>query len=149
MPAETFAPDELAERFVRLAKLTGRSTAIGTRDAEAGVILRVLEYGSLVGQRPWPQPGLRTTRATDPETGREVVVSVQAPQGFIRVQAADFARLLIEQLGRPINWLHPEAVQALLDTAVHTAAAQALERLAAQLPEATGRLKHSLAILDE
>ncbi|MCL6480312.1 MAG: hypothetical protein K6U02_01160 [Firmicutes bacterium] len=149
MPAEIFSPDDLAERFARLATLTGRSIALGTRDAEAGILLRVLEYGSLVGHRPWPQPGRRTTRAIDPETGREVVVSAQAPQGFVRVQAADFARLLVEQLGRPTNWFHPEAVQALLDTAVHTAATEALERLAARLPEATGRLQNSLAILGE
>ncbi|MCL6566111.1 MAG: hypothetical protein K6U09_06780 [Acidobacteriia bacterium] len=149
MSRETVALAGLAELFARLAELNGSSAALGTRDPEAGVILRVLEYGSPAGLRPWPQPGPRTTRAIDPETGQEVVVSAQAPQGFVRVQAADFARLLIEQLGRPTDWLRPEAVQAHLDQAISTAAGQALERLAAHLPDATGRLQGSLAVLDE
>lgn len=149
MSPETVPLTDLAEIFARLAELGGRSAAIGTRDPVAGIILRVLEYGSLIGHRPWPQPGPRTTRAIDPETGNEVIVSVQAPQGFVRVQAADFARLLSEQLASPTNWLRPEDVQARLDEAVSTAAEQALERLATRLPDATGRLKNSLAILEE
>lgn len=149
MSRETIPLAGLAELFARLAELNGRSAAIGTRDPEAGIILRVLEYGSLIGHRPWPQPGPRTTRAIDPETGNEVVVSAQAPQGFVRVQAADFARLLSEQLGRPTNWLRPEAVQARLDEAVSNAAEQTLERLATRLLNASGRLQSSLAILDE
>jgi hypothetical protein len=149
MAQEALSLEQLQDRFGKLAELPGQGTAIGTRDAEAGLILRVLEFGSMAGQRPWPRPGPRTVAAVDPETGAEVIVTAQAPQGFIRVQTRTFAEWLQKELQRPANWLDFGAVHALVQSAVKTAATAALERLKNAVPGASGTLPESLIILDE
>lgn len=140
--------EQLQDRFGSLAELLGQSASIGTRDAQASVILRVLEFGSIAGQRPWPSPGRRTVLAVDPDTGAEVVVTAQAPQGFIRVQAHTFAELLQKELRRLADWLDPGEVRALLQSAVKTAATVALEQIKSSVPEASGKLRESLFVLD-
>ncbi len=149
MPQEKLSLVQFERRLSRLAILPGQSAMIGTRDPEAGVILRVLEFGSITGQAPWPHPGPHTILALDPDTGAQVVVSARAPQGFIRIQAHEFAELLRRGLRGSANWLRAEEVDELLQTTVKRAADAALERLKSSLPSGSNRLPASLTVLDD
>jgi hypothetical protein len=149
MPTRAFTFEDLQQRFEELSGVPPRSIRIGVTDPEVARYARVLEYGSVVGQRPWPHPGARTVLAIDPETGAQVVVSAQAPQGFIRVQARAFADLLRQHLARSTDWLEAAQVSSLARDAVRDAGAAALERLRAAAPERSGRLRENLEILAE
>jgi len=144
MPETPLTLDEFESVLDELAGMEGASAAIGTSDEEAGRIARVLEYGSVFGEKPWPAPGPRTTLAVDPETGDEVVVSTQAPQGFIRVQAPVMVNLLRDALARPADWLDAAAAQQQIAEAVREAADAALAEIRAAVPRDSGRLADSL-----
>lgn len=137
---------ELLARFQSAAAVAGASAALGTDDVETGAYARVLEYGSITGKQPWPRPGARTVLAVDPETGAQVVVSAQAPAGYIRVRAPHFAALLGERLPGAVDWLDGAAIEQQIRAAVRTAAAEALQQLRAAAPVASGRLRESLVM---
>lgn len=147
MPTRPLTFDELQQRFEQMTNVQAQSLAIGVTDAEVAQYARVLEFGSVVGRRPWPSPGERTVLAVDPETGAQVVVSARAAQGFVRVQAAAFAERLRGGLAAPANWLDSEQVSALVAQTVRQASQAALERLRTAAPETSGRLAQSLEIL--
>lgn len=148
MPAHRFTLGELHQRFESMASVAGARAAIGIRDPEVAAYARALEYGSLSGQRPWPAPGPRTTLAVDPETGARVVLSAQAPQGFVRVQAAAFADVISHALKAPTDWLNAGAAQSCIASAVQLAAQDALQGLREVVPKDSRRLAESLQVLD-
>lgn len=148
MPARRLSLDELASRFNQMASVSDRTAAIGTTDANAAAYARVLEYGSVAGQRPWPRPGERTVAAMDPETGAQVVVSVQAPQGLIRVRAPEFLGQLREAIASPANWLDAEDLEQHFTSALQIATTQTLQKLRDAVPRDSGHLAQSLTIVD-
>jgi hypothetical protein len=137
---------ELLGRFERLRETEGASAYIGMRDPEAGVVARVLEFGSVAGQKPWPRPAARTVTAVNPDTGATVVVSAQAPQGYIRVRAPQMAALLREHLPAPLDWLDAAAVEEQIRSAVRLTALAALEELRGAVPADSGDLRDSLTM---
>jgi hypothetical protein len=137
---------ELLARFEGAASVEGATFVLGTSDAQAGALARVLEYGSVAGQPPWPGPGPRTVLAVNPETGAQVVVSAQAPQGYIRVRVPHFVALLRGHLPGPIDWLDAAAMEAHVREAGRAAAADALETLRSGVPADSGRLRDSLTM---
>jgi hypothetical protein len=149
MPAQSLTLDEFSERLRELAALKPRGMAISVNDAAAAAYARVLEYGSIAGQKPWPHPGKHTVTAVDPSSGAEVVVSAQAPQGFIRVQAPQFLSQLRNEITAPVNWLDADALGQRLDQAVKSAATAALEQIRSAAPRDSGRLARSLEIGQE
>jgi hypothetical protein len=149
MPIPTFSLDELGARFDEMASLVDRTAGIGVADAQTAAYARVLEYGSVAGQRPWPHPGEHTVTAVNPETGAQVVVSAQAPQGFIRVQAPDFLNRLREQISGRADWLDAKKLDRNFSLAVQSAAAHALEVMRSAVPRESGRLAQSLTIVNE
>lgn len=138
--------EELLARFDGITAAEGAGAVLGTNDAQAGVYARVLEYGSITGRPPWPRPGPRTVLAVNPDSGAQVVVSAQAPQGYIRVRAPYFAGLLRAHLDGPIDWLEASAIEEHLREAVRAAAAEALEALRSGAPAHAGRLRESLTM---
>lgn len=148
MLAHRFTLGELHQRFEAMASVAGARAAIGIRDPEVAAYARALEYGSLAGQWPWPSPGPRTTLAIDPETGAHVVVSAQAPQGFVRVQAPAFADVVAHELTVPADWLDAGAAQPHIANALHRAAQDVLQRLQEAAPRSSGRLAENLQVLD-
>jgi hypothetical protein len=148
MPPQTISLEELSDLFEEMASVSNRIAGVGVTDSHVAAYARALEYGSVAGQRPWPHPGERTVAGVDPETGAEVVVSVQAPQGFIRMRASSFLERLREAVAGPTNWLDAEQVDQHFSTAVQTAAAQVLEDLRAAVPRDSGRLAASLTIIE-
>lgn len=147
MPARTISLEKLGDRFDQLSSVGDRSAGIGVADAQAAVYARVLEYGSITGQRPWPRPSEHTVAAVNPETGAQVVVSAQAPQGFIRVRAPEFLNQLREAIAGPADWLDAQKLNQHFATALQAAAAQALEQMRAAVPRDSGRLAQSLTIV--
>lgn len=141
--------DELADRFAALAEIASRSAGIGVADPNVARYARVLEFGSIAGQPPWPAPGARTVLAIDPGTGAQVVVSAQAPQGFIRVRVPEFVEALRTRLAAPADWLDAVAAEDHLTRSLQDAAAQALESLRASVPRDSGRLAESLTLVTE
>jgi hypothetical protein len=148
MPAQTITLDELDDRFEQLSSVADRSASIGVADAQAAAYARVLEYGSVTGQRPWPHPGERTVAAVDPETGAQVVVSAQAPQGFIRLRAPEFMNQLRSAIAAPADWLDAESLNGHFAAAVQSITARALEEMRAAAPRDSGRLAQSLTIVN-
>lgn len=148
MPRE-FSFEEFDELLEALSAAQGASAEVAVNDPEAARYARVLEYGSRAGQPPWLRPGPRTVLATDPETGATVVMSAQAPQGFIRIRAAGFLNQLKDELAQPADWLELDAVEEHLTRAVDAAARAALEELRSAVPRDTGRLSDSLIIARE
>ncbi len=148
MRVRTISLDELGSRFEEIASVGDRTAAIGVADAQAAAYARVLEYGSVAGQRPWPHPGEHTVAAVDPGTGAQVVVSAQAPQGFIRMRAPEFLNQLRAAIAGPANWLDALDLDRHFATALHSAAAQALETMRAAVPRESGRLAQSLTIMN-
>jgi hypothetical protein len=148
MPARTLNLDELGRRFSEMASVSDRTAAIGVTDAETAAYARVLEYGSVAGQRPWPHPGERTVAAVDPETGSQVVVSAQAPQGFIRMRAPEFLDQLREAISGPANWLDADELNQHFASAIQSATAQALEQMRDTVPRDSGRLAQSLTLVN-
>lgn len=149
MPAHSISFEELAKRLEAVAEVAGAQGAISVLDPQVARYARVLEYGSVAGQRPWPRPGPRTTLAVDPESGAQVVVSVQAPQGFIRSQAPQFASLLAEELRAPADWLDAEAVSSHVARAMGQSLARAAEAVRAAVPRESGRLAESIEVLSQ
>lgn len=149
MPVPTLSLDELGARFDEIASLVNRTAAIGVTDTQAAAYARVLEYGSITGQRPWPHAGERTVAAVDPDTGAQVVVSAQAPQGFIRVRAPEFLNRLREMVAGPANWLDAQKLDQHFATALHSASKQALEEMRSTVPRESGQLARSLTIVNE
>jgi hypothetical protein len=139
--------EELSDRFDAMTSLASRSAAIGVTDTDAAAYARVLEYGSVAGQRPWPRPRERTIAAVDPETGTHVVVSAQAPQGFIRVHAPEFLEKLREALSGVANWLDADELDRHFSAAVQASAEQTLDSLRGAVPRDSGRLEQSLIIV--
>jgi hypothetical protein len=141
--------DELADTLDALAVISGpRGAAIGVADPQIARYARALEFGSVAGEKPWPQPGPRTTLAVHPQTGEQVVVSVQAPQGFIRANLSQFIEALVREMGRPANWLDPAKVEAHLSAAVQRSADAALDALKQAAPRESGRLAQSLVVVE-
>ena len=149
MPARKLSLDELGARFEQIASVAGRSAGIGVTDAQAASYARVLEYGSIAGQRPWPHPGERTVAAVNPETGAQVVVSAQAPNGFIRVQAPEFLNQLRDAIAGRTDWLNAGELDRNFGMAVQSAAAHALEVMRGAVPRESGRLAQSLTIVNQ
>jgi hypothetical protein len=149
MPEKSLTLAELQQRFESLANVSGAHAAIGVHDAEVATYARVLEFGSIAGQPPWPAPGPRTTLAVDPETGAGVVVSTQAPQGFIRVHAPQFWSVIADDLKASLDWFDSAVVQSHIAEAVRQSAQEALQRLRAAAPRDSGRLAESLDVLSE
>jgi hypothetical protein len=149
MPQKTLTLAELQQRFESLASVAGVQAAIGILDPDVAAYARALEYGSIAGHPPWPAPGPRTTLAVDPETGAGVVVSTQAPQGFIRVQAPQFSSVIADELNASLNWLDSAVVQSHIAEALRRSAQEALQRLREAAPRDSGRLAESLAVLSE
>jgi hypothetical protein len=137
---------EFAERLRELESIGSRSIAIGTADAQAGAVARALEFGSIAGQRPWPHSGPKTTVAIDVETGAQVVVSVQAPQGFIRIRRSRFLESLRQALAGAPDWLDVGEVNAHLEARLRETAEQILAELRPAVPKDSGRLAQSLTI---
>lgn len=148
MPSEQLTFEELSSVFDALAEVAGARASIGVTDAEIGRYARLVEYGSVAGERPWPQPGPRTTLAVNPETGEEVIVSAQAQQGFIRANAAAILQNLTEELRRVANWLGASTLGPELELSVRNAAQQAVVLLRAAAPRDTGALGESLQVVD-
>jgi hypothetical protein len=144
MPEGAMSLEQLATLFDELAKLRSAEGGIGVADEQAARVAHVLEFGSIVGQRPWPQPGARTVLAVDPETGAHVVVSAQAPQGFIRIQVPNFLERLRDELAQPADWLEADELQARLEEAVRRTTQEVLEQVRATAPRDSGRLRESL-----
>jgi hypothetical protein len=149
MAETTFILEDLLDRLEEIAMAASQSRAIGVRDPEVARYARALEYGSVAGQRPWPAPGSRTTLAVDPETGAQIVVSVQAPRGFIRIQAPAFSADLIEKMRRSADWLDAAGIEAHLQAAIREAATAALARIRAAAPRDSGQLADALEVLPE
>lgn len=149
MPKRAMTFDELAARFEALASVPSATAALGIADQEVAAYARVLEYGSIVEQPPWPTPGARTTLAVDPESGARVVVSLQAPHGFIRAQAPQFPALIARALAAPADWLDADAVQSHIARALRDASQAALERIRSAAPRDSGRLAQSLQALTD
>jgi len=148
MPSRTISLDELSDRFEQLSSVGDRSAGIGVVDASVASYARVLEYGSIAGQRPWPHPGERTVAAIDPDTGAQVVVSAKAPNGFIRVQAPEFLNQLRETVAGRADWLNAGELDRHFGMAVQSVAEQALEKMRAALPRDSGRLAQGLTIVN-
>lgn len=146
MPARKLTLEELGDRFESLASVADRSAGIGVADAQASSYVRALEFGSVAGQRPWPLPGERTVAAVDPDTGAQVVVSTQAPQGFIRVHAPEFMNQLRAAIAAPTDWLDAESLNGHFAAAVQSITARALEELRNAAPRDSGRLAQSLTL---
>jgi len=149
MPAPKLSLDELGARFEKIASVAGRSAGVGVTDAQAASYARVLEYGSIVGQRPWPHAGEHTVAAVNPETGAQVVVSAQAPQGFIRVRAPEFLNQLREAIAGQADWLDAEKLDRHFAAALQSASGQALEEMRSTVPRESGQLAQSLTIVNE
>lgn len=147
MPGRTLTFDELGQMLEELAQVSGKRAAIGVTDTDAARYARALEYGSIAGSPPWPHPGPRTVLAVDPETGVQVVVSVQAPQGFIRMRIPQFVESLRQQLSQPADWLDAGAVASHIEKAVLGVARTAAEDLRAGAPHDSGRVRESLTVV--
>ncbi len=137
--------EELGILLAELETVVSSRTEIAV-DAELAERARVLEYGSVAGQRPWPHPGQRTVLAIDPESGASVVVSAQAPQGFIRVPAPKFLARLTAALKQPADWLDARAAQEHIAEATKHAVREVLEDVRAAVPRDSGQLAASLRI---
>lgn len=148
MPDEIFSLDELSAAFEMLAHVASTAAAIGVADAEVGRYARAVEYGSMAGAKPWPNPGPQTALAVNPDTGEPVVVTVQAPQGFIRTNAAAMSRAMVEQLREPADWLGAESLTQRLAEAAQEAAEQAVAVLRSAAPRDSGRLAESVQIIN-
>lgn len=149
MPAQALTLSDLGKRFEELAGAVPSAVSIGVTDPEVSRYARAIEFGSLLGERPWPHPGPRTTLAVDSESGAQVVVSAEVPHGFIRVQAPSFVEALRYGMSGPANWFSVSEVNARISASVRQAGELALERLRAALPDRFTRLKQSLAVLPE
>jgi hypothetical protein len=149
MTARTISLNELSDRFERLSSVGDRSAGIGVVDASVAAYARALEYGSITGQRPWPHTGERTVTAVDPDTGAQVVVSAQAPQGFIRVRAPEFLNQLREQISGQADWLDAKKLDQNFGSAVQSTAARALEEMRAAVPRDSGQLARNLTIVNK
>jgi hypothetical protein len=149
MPARIMTLEELGDRFDALASLADRSAGIGVSDAQAASYVRALEFGSVAGERPWPQPGEHTVAAVDPETGAQVVVSTQAPQGFIRVHAPEFMNQLRSAIAAPTDWLDADSLNGHFAAAVQSITARALEEMRAAVPRDSGRVAQSLTVISK
>lgn len=149
MAAQRLTLDELADRLDALARLAPKRASIGVGDPDAARYARVLEFGSIAGQPPWPTPGPRTVLAVDPETGAQVVVSAQAPQGFVRVRAPEFLEALRARLTAPTDWFDAVAAEEHVTRSVQDAAAEVLTSLRAAVPRDSGRLAESLTLVNE
>ena len=149
MPAQKLSLYELGARFDQIASLVHRTAAVGVTDDQAATYARVLEYGSVAGQRPWPHPGELTVAAVDPRTGTQVVVSARAPQGFIRVRVPEFLNQLREAIAGHADWLDAKKLDRNFSSAVQSAAAHALEVMRGAVPRESGRLAQSLTIVNK
>ncbi|MBI1750465.1 MAG: hypothetical protein HY234_03695 [Acidobacteria bacterium] len=149
MRIRTISLSELSARFEELASLETRTAAIGVDNPGAAAYARVIEYGSVAGQRPWPHSGGRTVSAVDSESGAQVIVSAHAPQGFIRVHAPEFLAQLRDAVARPANWLNAEDLDRHFAAALQSAAAHSLEEMRAAVPHHSGQLAQSLTIASE
>ena len=148
MPSRTISLNELSDRFEQLSSVGDHSAGIGVADASVAAYARVLEYGSIAGQRPWPHPGEGTVAAIDPDTGAQVVVSAKAPNGFIRVQAPEFLNQLRETVAGRADWLNPRELDRNFGLSVQSVAELALEKMRAALPRDSGRLAQGLTIVN-
>jgi len=148
MAGRTLTLSELPALLDAMGQVTGRYVSIGVTDPAVARYARVLEYGSIAGQKPWPQPGAETVLAQNPQTGTTVVVSAQAPLGFIRVSVPALLRDLNNHIASPTDWLDPEKATNHLVLATLAAAKAALDRLRQLIPQGSGKLRESLQVLD-
>ena len=148
MARRTLTLSELPALLDAMGQVTVQAVSIGVADPAVARYARVIEYGSIAGQKPWPQPGAKTVLAQDPETGAAIVVSAQAPHGYIRVSASAFLRELNNRIAGPADWLDPEETTSHLAGATAAAAKAVLDRLRQLIPQGSGRLRDSLQVLD-
>jgi len=148
MARRTLTLSELPALLDAMGQVTARYVSIGVTDPAVARYARVLEYGSIAGQKPWPQPGEKTVLAQNPDTGAAVVVTAQAPQGYIRVNAPAFLRELNNRIADPADWLDPGETADHLERATAAATAAALNRLRQLIPQESGRLRESLRVFD-
>jgi len=139
---------ELPELLGAMENVIGKTASIGIADPELARIARVLEYGSIAGQKPWLRPGEKTVLAQDPITGTTVVVSAQAPRGFIRVTAPAILRDLKNRIAGIGNWLDPEGTNQRSEATVAEAAKIGLDHIRQLIPQESGQLRDSLQVLD-
>lgn len=139
---------EFDDLLARLEKTEGARAAIGVRDPAIAAYARVLEFGSLLGAKPWPNAGPRTTSAVDPETGTAMVVSAQAPAGFIRIHAAEMREAVASELGGVAGWLDPEELSGRIASALRAATTSAVAILRSAVPRDSGELARAIEKLD-
>ncbi len=149
MPQQQLSLEEFAAQLHRLASLRPKRVGIGVTDPEVAAYARIFEYGSIAGHRPWPHPGEQTVTAVDPETGAQVVVSAQAPHGFIRVHVPAFRDRLQQEIKGSADWLDPDGLETHFTAALEAAATKTLEEIRAELPQRWNRLRQSLEIMKE
>ena len=139
---------ELPRLLGNMERVTEKTVYIGTPNPELARVSRLLEYGSIVGQKPWPRPGQKTVLAQDPTTGATVVVSAQAPRGFIRVTAPGILRELSGRIGGVSDWLDPAKINRHAEATVTEAAKSGLDRVRQLIPQESGQLRDSLQVLN-
>ena len=147
MANRSLTVEELDNLFAEMERIEGAGSEIGIAP-ELAQRLYALEFGSVAGQRPWPRAGERTLRAIDPESGAQVIVSAQAPQGFIRIHAQDFAADVANELSRPTDWLDAGQTEEHLARAARAATEHALETIRDSVPRDSGELAASLHITE-
>ena len=148
MAERTLTLNELPDLLDAMGQVTGKEVRIGIGDPTVSRYVRALEYGSIEGQKPWPHPGPKTVLARDPGTGAAVVVTAQAPQGFIRVNVSAFFQELSNRVAGPTDWLDPGETTKHVAGACEAAAQAALERLRQAIPAERGRVRESLRVVD-
>ncbi len=148
MAARTLSLGELPGLLGNMEKVARKTVSIGIANPEMAAVARLLEYGSIAGQKPWPRSGEKTVLVQGPTTGAAVVVSAQAPRGFIRITAPEILRELATGIGHVSDWLDPEEINRRSQAAVAEAAKSGLDRLRQLVPHDSGQLRNSLEVLD-
>ncbi len=136
--------EDLARQLRDAATVQSRSAVIGAADAESGIIARVLEFGSIAGEPPWPRPGPRTTLALDPDTGAQVVVSLRLPHGVIRLQRPQMLQVLLDSLRGSAGWLDAQRIEPDLDRNLGRAGEEIAAQLRGALAGISGRVAGSI-----
>ncbi len=141
--------EELQGRFDRMANLKRAAVSIEATNADTGKVIRVLEFGSVSGQSPWPHPGPKTVLAVNPDTGAQIVVSAKMPTGFVRMQAKSFVSQLKNTLAGGNDWLDATTTNEHLDRALEAAGNSTLAALRHLLSQTSSRIRDALRVNTE